>query len=91
MNQTLTALGVVRNRIGTAAIFAVQRHLSNIFHKKQLRTLNARARFVSEQFKSDDDHPIIWRQFEVGNIANHPETGGYQTVRFFSCTTHMLS
>ena len=80
LDQTITALGVVRNRIGTAAVFAVQRYLSNVFRQKRLKTLDARAKFVSEQFKSDDDHPFLWREYSVGNIANHPETGGYQTV-----------
>lgn len=76
----MSALGVVRNRIGTAAVFAVQRHLANIFRQKRLHTLDDRAKLVSEQFKSDDDHPFIWRQYVVGDIANHPEIGGYQTV-----------
>lgn len=81
LNQTVTAVGVARNRIGTAALFAVQRHLANIFRQKRLQTLNARAKFVSEQFRSDDDHPFIWYQYTVSDIPNHPETGGYRIVR----------
>lgn len=87
-NQTVTSVGVVRNRIGTAAVFAVQRHLANMFRQKRLQTTDARAKFVSEQFKSDDDHPFIWRQYVVGDIENHPEIGGYQTVRRLSRHLH---
>jgi len=78
--QTLGALAAVRNRIGTSAVFAVQRHLGNVFRQKRLKKIKARAEFVSTQFKSDDDHPFIWREYVVGNIENHPEVGGYQTV-----------
>lgn len=78
--QTVTSLGVVRNRIGTAALFAVQRHLVNVFRQKRLQTLDARAMLVSQKFRSDDDHPFIWHQYVVGDIPNHPGTGGYQTV-----------
>lgn len=62
------------------AVFSVQRYLANMFRQKRLQTLDARAKFVSEQFKSDDDHPFIWRQYVVGDIPNRPGTGGYQTV-----------
>lgn len=85
LGQTVTSLAIVRNRIGTAAVFAVQRHLTNVFRQKRLQTLDARAKFVSNQFRSDDDHPFIWRQYVVGNIENHPEIGGYQTVRGSLC------
>jgi hypothetical protein len=63
-------------------VFAVHRHLANVFRQKRLQTLEARAKFVSSKFKSDDDHPFIWHQYVVGDIPNHPETGGYQTVGF---------
>ena len=79
--QTITSLGVARNRIGTTAALAVQCHLTSIFRQRQLSTLDARAQFVSKKFKSDDDHPFIWNQYVVGDIPNHPETGGYKTVR----------
>ena len=79
-HQTTTSLGVARNRIGTAAVLAVKRHLAIVFRQKRLHTLDARAQFVSGKFKSDDDHPFIWNQYTVGDIPNHPETGGYQTV-----------
>ena len=82
--QTITSVSVVRNRIGTAAVFAVQRHLSNMFRRKQLQTLDARADFVSQKFKSNDDHPFIWNHYVVGDIPNHPGVGGYQTVS--ACT-----
>jgi hypothetical protein len=78
--QTISSLGVLRNRIGTAAVHAVHRHLGDVFRQKRLETVNARAKFVSGKFKSDDDHPFIWNQYVVGDIPNHPETGGYQTV-----------
>ena len=81
-------LGVVCNHIGTAAAFAVQRHLTNVFHQKQLQTIDARAKFVAEKFKSDDDHLIIWRQYVVGDIANHPEIRGYKTVCTYTPTTY---
>ena len=80
LNQTVTSLGVVRNRIGAMAVQAVHQYLTTVFRQKRLKTLSARAKHVSEQFKSNDDHPFIWRQYVVGDIANHPETGGYQTV-----------
>ncbi|KAF9791047.1 hypothetical protein BJ322DRAFT_1104702 [Thelephora terrestris] len=80
-HPTITSIGVIRNRIGTAAVFAVQRHLANVFRQKRLQTIVARAKFVADQFKSDDDHPIIWRQYVVGDIANHHEIGGYKTTR----------
>jgi hypothetical protein len=90
-DQTVTSLAIVRNRIGTAAVFAVQQHLANVFRQKRLQTLDARAKFVSEQFKSDDDHPFIWRQYVVGDIENHPEIGGYQTVcKLSGCLRHFF-
>ena len=76
----VTSLGVVHNHIGTAAVFVVQSYLANMFQQKRLQTLDARAEFISKKFKSNDDHPFIWCQYMVGDIANHPETGGYQTV-----------
>lgn len=92
LDQTVTSLAVVRNRIGTAAVFAVQHHLANVFRQKRLQTLDTRAKFVSEQFKSDDDHPFIWRQYVVGDIENHPEIGGYQTVcGLFHCPGYFLT
>ena len=49
----MSALGVVRNRIGTAAVFAVQRHLANIFHLSSKTAPHARrqseARFRTVQ------------------------------------------
>ena len=71
---------MVHNRIGTAALYAVQHYLASVFRQKQLKTLDARAKLVSSQFKSEDDHPFIWRQYTVSELPNHPETGGYQTV-----------
>ena len=79
-NQTVTSLGVVRNRIRAMAVQAVHQYLTTVFRQKWLKTLSARAKHILEQFKSDDDHPFIWCEYVVGDIANHPETGGYQTV-----------
>lgn len=76
----VTSLGVVHNHIGTAAVFVVQSYLANMFQQKRLQTLDARAEFISKKFKSNDDHPFIWCQYMVGDIANHPGIGGYQTV-----------
>ena len=78
--QTFTSLSFVRNRIGVAGVSAVQRHLANVFRQRQLKRLDARAKFVSEKFKSNDDHPFIWNQYVISDIPNHPGTGGYQTV-----------
>ena len=79
-SKTITSLGVLRNHIATAAIVAVQRHLSNVFRKKRLHTIEGRAEYVMQLFNSDNDHPIIWREYIEGNIQNHPEVGGYKTV-----------
>ena len=70
-------------------MFVVQHYLASTFHQKQLQTLDARVKFVSEQFKSDDDHPFMWREYSVGDITNHLEIGGYQTVRVYQL--HRLS
>jgi len=51
-----------------------------VFRKKRLNTIEARAEYITQLFKSDDDHPIIWREYTEGNIQNHPEVGGYKTV-----------
>ena len=43
--------------------------------------INAWAKFaVSEWFKMDDNHPSIWCRYIIGDIANHPEIGGYKIV-----------
>ena len=60
----------------------VKVYLKAVFKKKQLKSLEARAKFISDQFKSNDDHPIIWHEYRVSDIPNHPETGGYQTVSY---------
>ena len=80
LSQTITSIGVVRNRIGTSALSAAQHYLTALFRQKQLKTLDARAKLVSSQFKSDDDHLLIWRQYTVSNIPNHSEIGGCQVV-----------
>lgn len=77
----MTSLGVLRNHLAAAAVTAVHREMSHVFRSKRLRTVEARARYVVGLFRSDDDHPIIWRQYVEGNIQNHPEVGGYKTVR----------
>jgi len=76
----MSALGVLRNHLASAAIVAVQRHLPCVFRKKKLDSIEARAKYIAELFKSEDDHPIIWREYVEGNIKNHPEVGGYKTV-----------
>ena len=76
----MSALGVLRNHIASAAIPAVSQHLGNVFRKKKLDTVEARAKYVDELFKPKDDHPILWREYSEGNIQNHPEIGGYKTV-----------
>lgn len=78
--KTVTSLGVLRNHIAADAVTAVQRHLPNVFRKKRLQTLEARARYIAGLFRSDDDHPFIWREYVEGDIQNHPEVGGYKTV-----------
>jgi hypothetical protein len=78
--QTVTSLGVLRNHLAAAAITAIQRHLPSTFRQQRLRTVDARAKYIEQLFDSDDDHPIIWREYTKGNIQNHPEDGGYKTV-----------
>ena len=51
-----------------------------VFRKKRLSTLESRAEHIAKLFKSDKDHPIIWREYSVGDIKDHPEVGGYKTV-----------
>src|SRR5579872_968322 len=80
--KTISTLGVLRNHIAAKAVEAVQRHLSYIFCSKRLQTLQVRAEYVASLFRSDDDHPIIWREYVEGDIQNHPEIGGYKTVCF---------
>jgi hypothetical protein len=76
----MTALGVLRNHISTAAVTAVQRYIPHVFTTKRLKTIEARAEYVGGLFISPDDHPIIWREYVEGDIQNHPEVGGYKTV-----------
>lgn len=78
----MSALGVFRNHLASAAITAVQRHLPCVFRKKRLDTLEGRARYIAQLFKSALDHPIIWREYVEGDIQNHPEVGGYKTVNY---------
>ena len=82
-SKTISSLGVFRNHLASAAIAAVQRHLTSVFHKRKLDTVNARAEYVAQLFKSDKEHPIIWREYVEGNIPNHPEVSGYKTVDLF--------
>ena len=43
--------------------------------------IDAQVKFaVSEQFKMDNNHPSIWCWYIIGDIANHPEIGGYKIV-----------
>ena len=79
--KTMTLLGVFRNNIASAAITAVQRHLASVFRAKRLNTIEARANYIGQLFKSAKDHPIIWREYVEGDIQNHAEIGGYKTVR----------
>ena len=55
--------------------------MSHVFRKKRLLTVDARASYVSRLFRSDDDHPIIWREYIEGDIQNHPKVGGYKMVK----------
>ncbi|KAF9779254.1 hypothetical protein BJ322DRAFT_1113597 [Thelephora terrestris] len=73
-HPTISSLGVLRNHLASAAITAVQRHLTNTFRRKRLDTIHARADYITQLFKSDGDHPIIWREYVVGDIPNHPGT-----------------
>lgn len=84
VTKTMTSLGVLRNNIASAAIIAVQRHLTGVFRAKRLNNVEARAKYIAQLFKSAKDHPIIWREYVEGNIQNHPEVGGYKTVCHFS-------
>jgi hypothetical protein len=79
--KTVVSLGVLRNHLASSAIAAVQRHLITVFRKMRLDTTNARAGYIASLFVSATDHPIIWREYVEGNIQNHPEVGGYRTVR----------
>jgi len=80
-HPTTSALGVLRNRLATAAIAAVQTFVSDVFRKKRLDTIERRANYIAQLFPSDQDHPIIWREYVEGDIQNHPEIGGYKTIR----------
>jgi hypothetical protein len=77
----MTSLGVFRNHLATATVTAVKRYLPSLFRRLRLQTIEARANYVCQLFKSDNDHPIIWREYVEGNIQNHPEVGGYKTTR----------
>ena len=79
--QTITSLGVLRNHIASAALDAVKRHLSKVWSSKRLNSIEARAGYINSLFLSDNEHPMIWREYVEGNIQAHPEIGGYQTVR----------
>ena len=63
-----------------------------MFRKKRLLTLDSRVKFVSEKFKSDDEHPFLWNHYVVGDIPNHHETRGYQTVsnRLLYCCSFLM-
>ena len=87
----MSALGVLRNHLASTAITAVQRYLTAVFLKKRLNTLEGRAKYITQLFKSPKDHPIIWREYVEGNIQNHPEIGGYKTVRCSLSHTAPLS
>ena len=78
--KTITTIGVFHNHLGAAAVVAVKQHLPSVFHKKRLQTVEAQAEYISMLFLSDDDHPIIWREYAEGDIQNHAEIGGYKTV-----------
>jgi len=54
--------------------------LTGVFRRNRLQTIETRAKYVADLFKSDNDHPIIWREYVEGNIQNHAEVGGYKTV-----------
>ena len=54
--------------------------MSHVFRSKRLLTVEARASHVVKLFKSDNNHPIIWREYVEGDIQNHPEVGRYKTV-----------
>ena len=77
----MSALGVLRNHLASTAVTTIQRHLTNVFQKKRLNSLEGRARYIAQLFKSPVDHPIIWREYAKGDIKDHPKIGGYKTVR----------
>lgn len=80
--QTITALGLLRNRIATDAITAVQHHLLGVFRAKKLKTIEARAVYIAGLFKSANDHPIIWREYVEGDIPDLTDSlDQYKTVR----------
>ncbi|KAF9644454.1 hypothetical protein BDM02DRAFT_3131744 [Thelephora ganbajun] len=79
--KTITSLGVLHNHVATDAVTAVHRYLLSVFRKKRLLNTEARAQYITGLFRSDDDHPIIWREYVEGNIQNHPEISGYKTTR----------
>ena len=87
--QTVTAVRVMRNRFAATGIKAVQHVLTGIFRQKRLQTLKARAAYISQLFKSEDENPIIWREYIEGDIQNHPEIGGYKTITIFSTRHHL--
>ena len=74
----ITSLGVFCNHLATVAVLAVQEYMSVVF--KRIKTVEARAKYIDKLFESEDDHPIIWREYVEGDIKNHPEVGGYKTV-----------
>jgi len=82
-------LGVLRNHLASAAITAIQRHLTCVFRKKRLDTIEGRAKHIAQLFKSEGDDPIIWREYVKGDIKNHPEVGGYKTVCPFPTIAHL--
>lgn len=88
--KTTLTVGVLRNHLASAADTAVQRHLPGVFRKKRLNTVDARASYIANLFKSPKEHPIIYREYIEGNIQNHPEVGGYKTVRYFLYTPTSL-
>ena len=90
--KTITSLGVLRNHLAAAATIAVQRYLPSIFRKKRLQTIETRAQYIAQLFKSEHDHPIIWHEYVEGDIQNHPEVGGYKTVcQLFPLSPHLTS
>lgn len=78
--KTTTALSGLRNHIATEAITAVQHHVHVVFRKNRLNSIEGRAEYIANVFKSKDDHPILWREYVEGDIRDHPERGGYKIV-----------